>query len=142
MLKFIDEMVGMGKEPPNFMRLDRSGENVAMQDMVKCKCPGIVFEFTLSNTPQQNEKVERGMATIWNRVRATFDAAGIKGELRGKLWGEAIMMSMEWWNVTVKDEEKGCPHVRWWNDCLNWTSLASHYQSPALLPGGMVGHDW
>ena len=27
MLKFIDEMVGMGKEPPSFIRLDRSGEN-------------------------------------------------------------------------------------------------------------------
>ena len=30
MLKFIDKMVGMGKDPQNFMRPDRSGENLKM----------------------------------------------------------------------------------------------------------------
>ena len=71
------------------MRMDRASENGKMAELIKRKCPKVQMEFTSNNLPQQNGKVERFVATMWNGVRAMLDGAGLKGEKRRKLWGEA-----------------------------------------------------
>ena len=38
-LKFMDELVGMGKGPPGFMRMDRASENKRMTELIERKCP-------------------------------------------------------------------------------------------------------
>ena len=84
-VKFIDELVGKGKGPPSFMRMDRASENRKMAELIQRKCPKVQMECTSNNTPQQNGKVERFMATMWNGVRAMLDGAGLKGDKRRKL---------------------------------------------------------
>ena len=77
-----------------------------MRKLFQEKFPSVEFEFTAKNTPQQNGKAERVAATLWNGTRATLDAAGIHGPLRNELWGEAFMMAVKWWNISVKQNTK------------------------------------
>ena len=60
-LKFIDELVGKGKGPPAFLRMDRASENGRMVESIKLKHPKVQIEFTSNNSPQQNGKVESNL---------------------------------------------------------------------------------
>ena len=44
--KFMDELVGMGKGPPSFLRMDRASENRKMVEMIEGKCPKVKTEHT------------------------------------------------------------------------------------------------
>ena len=83
----MDELVGMGKGPPAFLRMERASENRKMAELIERKCPKIEMECTSNNMLQQNGKVERFMATMWNGVRSMLDGAGLRREKRRKLWG-------------------------------------------------------
>ena len=43
-LKFMDELVGIGKGSPAFFRMDRASENKKMAELIKRKCPEIKTE--------------------------------------------------------------------------------------------------
>ena len=118
-LKFISQIKGEGKDLPHFFRLDRAGENMTMRDAVKRKYPSIMFEFTARDIPQQNGKVERFIATIWSRMRAMFDVAGIKGRMREKLWAEAMDTAVIWSNLTVMLNENRRAEAKWCNNLPN-----------------------
>ena len=120
-LETIDEIRAKKGKAPDFIRLDRSGENKKLRDAIKRRFPEINIEFTARGTPQQNGRVERAIATIWNRVRAMLDGAGLHGEKRDKLWGEAFYMAVQWWNVTVKNDEEESPYVKWHGELPRWT---------------------
>jgi hypothetical protein len=47
-----------------------------------------MFEFTAPYTPQQNGKIERKFATLWNKVRSMLNTAKVPKELRNKLWAQ------------------------------------------------------
>ena len=49
------------------------------------------FEFTGRETPQRNGKVERKIAVMTRRMRATLNGAKLNKKYRQVLWGEAIM---------------------------------------------------
>ena len=51
----------------------------------------IDFEYTSVGTPQQNGVTERAFATLYGRVRAMLNRAGLKGTMREKLWAECAM---------------------------------------------------
>ena len=61
---------------PKYIRMDQSGENKKMKKMIKQMYPRIHFEMTARDTPQLNGKIERAIATFWNRVRATLNSGG------------------------------------------------------------------
>ena len=120
-VNFINELLGRGKGPPAFMRMDRASENRKMAEPIKRKCPEAQMEFTSNNLPQQNGKVERFIATMWNGVRSMLDGAGLKGDKRRKLWEEAWRLRKDWWNVTVKMGEEKCPDEKWDGAMSRWT---------------------
>ena len=60
------------------------------------------------------------MATIWSRMRAMFDAAGIHGAWRGHLWVEAFRTAVGCFNVTVKKGTQQCPSERWNGELPRW----------------------
>ena len=88
------------------MRMDRASENRKTAEPIKRKCPEVQMECTSNNTPQQNGKVERFTATMWNGVRAMLDGAGLKGDKRRKLWGEAWRLRKDWWTLLSKGEKR------------------------------------
>ena len=50
-----------------------------------------------------------------------LDGAGLKGDKRRKLWGEAWRMRKDWWNVTVKMGEEKCLDEKWNGAMPRWT---------------------
>ena len=74
-LRLLDDLTNRGESLPKYIRMDRAGENKVMMWMIKRKFPGIKFELTAKDTPQQNGKLERKIATIWSRVRAMMSGA-------------------------------------------------------------------
>ena len=81
-LELLEEIKAKKGKGPDYVRLDQSGENKKLRDTIKRRFPETKIEFTARGTPQQNGRVERAIATIWNRVRAMLDGAGIHGEKR------------------------------------------------------------
>ena len=79
------------------LRCDNAGENKFTQTCCKDAGLGVKFEFTAPNTPQQNGRVERKFATLYGRIRAMMNAAGLTQSLKNGLWAEAA-------NKATKDE--------------------------------------
>ena len=74
---------------------------------------GIKFEYTAVGTPQHNGRVERKFATLYGRIRSMMNNAGIKENLRQKLWAEAANMCVNLDNILVKKRgEKRRVHTR------------------------------
>ena len=68
---------------------------------------------TVRDTPQQNGKIERAIATIWDRVRATMNSAGLNTQEKNKMWGETFKFCVDWWNSSTIDETKETPEEIW-----------------------------
>ena len=85
------------------IRLDNAGENKDLQN--KCNesndLNNIKFKFTPRDTPQYNGKIERKFQTIYNRVRANCEAAGLTKKLRNKSWAEAFVTAVDVENLLV-----------------------------------------
>jgi hypothetical protein len=86
-----------------FIRCDNAGELRKLQKTCE-ESPekylrDIQFEFTGRDTPQRNGKVERKIATMTRRMRATLNAAKLTKKYREKLWGEAVMFLEDVENV-------------------------------------------
>jgi hypothetical protein len=58
-----------------------SGENFALAQSCNREGLGIKFEFTAPNTPQQNRRAECKFATLFGRVRAMLNGAGLSNAL-------------------------------------------------------------
>jgi hypothetical protein len=68
-----------------FIRCGDSGKNMTMKNDPEIKSFGIKFEFLDLRTPQRNGKVERNFKTLYGRIWAMLNGAGLEGELRDKI---------------------------------------------------------
>ena len=59
------------------IRCDNAGENYSLKDLCVAEGIKVIFEFTPRDTPQHNGVVERAFQTLYNKVRATMNAAGM-----------------------------------------------------------------
>jgi transposase InsO family protein len=75
-----------------FIRCDDAGENMTMKNDPENKSFGIKFEFSGARTPQRYGKVERKFQTLYGRIRALLNGAGLEGELRDKIQAECVML--------------------------------------------------
>jgi hypothetical protein len=64
---------------------------MTMKNDPEIKSFGIGFEFLGPRTPQRNGKVVRKFQTLYGRIRAMLNGAGLEGELRDKIWAECVM---------------------------------------------------
>ena len=106
---------------PKYIRMDQSGENKKMKKIIKQMYPGIHFEMTARDTPQQNGKIERSIATISNRVRATLNLGGFLSSERNRIWAEAFSFCVDWQNVSVTDNKNKCTEEMWNDKLPKWT---------------------
>jgi hypothetical protein len=68
-----------------FIRCDDAGEKMTMKNDPEIKSFGIKFEFSGPRTPQRNGKVKRKFQTLYRRIQAMLNGAGLEGELRDKI---------------------------------------------------------
>jgi hypothetical protein len=95
-----------------FIRCDDAGENLTMKNDPEIKSFGIKFEFSGPRTLQRNGKIEKKFQTLYGRIWAMLNGAGLEGELIDKIWAECVM------NVTY---------------LLNIMSTKSSFKSPFEL---------
>ena len=116
---------------PKYIRCDNSGENNKIAKMMKEKYPEVIFEFTAKNTPEQNGKLERYIATTWGRTRSLLNSTGLPNELRGRLWCEAFSTSIKLWNISAS---KVGDKLR----CEKWNNYIPNY-AYGLCKYGEIG---
>ena len=65
-----------------YIRCDNAGENKSFE--VACQDLGwdMTFEYTPPHSPQYNGRVERKIATLFSRLRATLNGAGLPPSYR------------------------------------------------------------
>ena len=90
------------------IRLDNSGENLALQELCEQEGLGIKFEFTAPNTPQQNGRVERKYQTLYGRMRCMLAGSGIEGSLKSALWCEAASTATDLDGFYIAPGSKKC----------------------------------
>ena len=93
-----------------FIRCDDAGENKSMKDDHRIKSFGVKFEFSGPRTPQRNGKVERKFQTFYGRIRSMLNGAGLKDELRTKIWAECAMTTTYLSNIIATKSESKCPY--------------------------------
>jgi hypothetical protein len=86
-----------------FIRCDDAGENMTMKNDPEIKSFGIKFECSGPRTSQRNGKVERKFPTLYGRIRAMLNGAGLEGELRDNIWAECVMNVTHLSNIISKN---------------------------------------
>jgi hypothetical protein len=71
------------------LRLDNSGENIAMADAIKAEGYNVTFEFISPGPSQYNGVVERMFATLFGMVRPMLNEACTPMLLCWGIWAEA-----------------------------------------------------
>ena len=111
-IKLINQMKNNFGVTIKRIRCDNAGENKSLEKEIIDKGMDICFEYTSTNTPQQNGRVERKFATIYGRVRAMLTGAGVEGELRKSLWAEAGNTAINLINVQVSKNGEKTPYEK------------------------------
>jgi hypothetical protein len=75
-----------------FIRSDDAGENMTVKNDPEIKSFGIKFEFS---GPR--------FQTLYGRIRAILNGAGLEGELRDKIWAECVMNVTYSFNIISKN---------------------------------------
>ena len=99
-----------------YIRLDNSGENRSLQKECDKQNLGIIFEFSTSDTPQQNSVVERKIPTLMGRSRAMMLTAGFSQQDKRKFWCEVISTATKLDNIMVRKERTKPPFTLFYND--------------------------
>jgi hypothetical protein len=61
----------------------------------------VEFEFSSPRKPQRNEKVEQKFQTLYGRIRAMLNDAGIEGDFCKGLWAECASTATFYDNIIV-----------------------------------------
>jgi hypothetical protein len=70
----------------------------------------IKFEFSGPRTPQRNGKVERKFQTLYGRICAMLNDAGLEDDVRSGVWSECANTVTFLSNITSTKTQDKCPH--------------------------------
>ena len=105
-----------------FVRCDDAGENIALEKHCKQIGMNVCFEYSGPRTPQRNGKVERKYQTLYGRIRAMLNGAGMKDEVRSGIWAECASTATFYSNVLLTNGKSKSPHELMFgvkSHCLN-----------------------
>ena len=91
------------------MRTDNGGEFIGKDFKKILRSFAITQEFTAPRTPEQNAIVERSISLIYRNAIINLEHAGIRGELRSKLYAEAVSHATDVMNISYHRELKMSP---------------------------------
>jgi hypothetical protein len=83
------------------LRLDNSGENIAMADAIKAEGYKVTCEFICPGSPQYNGVVERMFATLFGMVFSALNEARTPMLLCWGIWAEAAHTATDMRNYLV-----------------------------------------
>ena len=101
--------------PVRTIRCDNSGENRALQQVLNRTPQYIKFEFTAPSTPQQNGRVERKFAILYNYMRSMLNTANLPERLRETFWAEAAKHATDIINCLCTPTNQYPPYFMFFN---------------------------
>jgi hypothetical protein len=126
---------------PKYLRMDNSEENKKLAKILQTKRPQILIEFTTKDTPQQNGKLERTIATLWNRTGSMLDAAGLTPVSKCLLWSHAFSMACNIHNISASTSDEPTRFEKWTNIMPRWSKQLRAFGDVGLVRlGGKQGH--
>jgi hypothetical protein len=81
----------------------------------KCK-----FEYTAPDSPQQNRKIERKLATLYGRVRAMLNQAEFAAPLRGAIWAYCALHATRLDNILNCLDTHISPYKTYYQETPSW----------------------
>ena len=115
------------------IRLDNSGENKSLQKECDKQNLGIIFEFTVPGTPQQNSIAERRIPTLMGRARAMLIQAGLEPKYKGELWCEVISTATKLDNIMVRPERTKPPHTLFYGEDAKYAKSLRTFGKMAVI---------
>ena len=91
------------------IRCDNDGESKVLGRVSDKTELGIIFEYTVPGTPQQNGVVERAFVTVMGLARAMMNHVGFTIAKRQQLWCEEAQTATLLDNILVQDSTKSPP---------------------------------
>ena len=85
-IDIIKEINQMNNRKVQFIRCDNAEENKTLETECKKEGLGIKLEYTTRNTPQHNRQAERSFATLYGKIQAMLQAAGMKQSKKERYW--------------------------------------------------------
>jgi hypothetical protein len=108
LVNFIQELKTK-KIDVKFVRCDNAGENKALEDHCNHVSINVSFEYSGPRTPERNEKVERKYQTLYGRIRAILNGAGLKDEVRSGIWTECASTATFYSNILLTNGRSKSP---------------------------------
>ena len=112
------------------IRLDNSGENRSLQKECDKQNLGVIFEFTVPGTPQQNSVVERKIPTLVGRARAMLIQAAINSKEKGEFWCVVISTATHLDSIMVRPDT---PHTLFYNKDAKFMKHLRSYGEMAVV---------
>ena len=100
----------MNNRKVRFIQCDNAGENKTLEAKCKKEGLGIKFEYTARNTPQHNGKIERSFATLYRKIQAMLQVAGMKQYEKERYWIEAASTATKVNNLLIMKGEMEGPY--------------------------------
>jgi hypothetical protein len=121
-IKHLIHITNDKKVKVEFIICDNSGENHDLQDQIKDNHPKLdcKFEFTAPDSPQQNGKVERKLATLYGRVRAMLNEAEFNCPLRHAMWVYASLHATKLDNLLTRPDTNLGPVYMYYGHTPEW----------------------
>jgi molybdenum cofactor biosynthesis enzyme MoaA len=94
------------------IRLDNSGENVDMAELICAEGYNVTFEFISPGDPQYNGVVERMFATLYGMVRSMLNQAQVSLHIRRGVWAEAAKTATDMRNILVNYKSNTSAHEK------------------------------
>jgi transposase InsO family protein len=109
------------------LRLDDAGENYALKKACKHEKLCIKLAYSGPRTPQRIGKVERKFQTLYGKIRAMLNDAGVDKDFRERLWAECASSAAYYENLIVDKESNKDPNNLLFNQLLNKESTKDPY---------------
>jgi molybdenum cofactor biosynthesis enzyme MoaA len=94
------------------IRLDNSGENVDMAELIHAEGYNATFEFISPGDPQYNGLVERMFATIYGMLRSMLNQAQVPLHVCRGVWAEAAKTATAMSNILVNYKSNKSAHEK------------------------------
>ena len=99
---FIRKLIGMSEDNGNFPRMENSRESNELELKLEKERIDVQVDFTASNTPEHNGKVERIFETLLRRVKDMLNNSGVLLESRESIWVGCAMTATKLYNIIHK----------------------------------------
>jgi len=132
-IPFLKELRDMYGRCVHHIRCDNAGENRVLEIACIDKEYGIVFEYTVPGTPEQNGIVERAFVTMLGKTRTIMNGAGLDGKILHLFWTEAANTLTHLENITIRKGNTRTPYYLFYGKDALYTKYLQLFRQLGIV---------